>query len=65
LCLVLGTGQYRATKAIVCQPCNEAKGSLSLQRFANRLARARPVRRVYRSPVIVRLERIKSAAISI
>jgi hypothetical protein len=26
-------------RAIVCQPCNEAKGSLSLQRFANRLAR--------------------------
>jgi 5-methylcytosine-specific restriction endonuclease McrA len=26
--------------AIVCQPCNKAKGSLSLQRFANRLARA-------------------------
>src|SRR5690349_11997939 len=24
-------------RAIVCQPCNEAKGSLSLQRFANRL----------------------------
>lgn len=33
---------YRLTadnRAIVCQPCNEAKGSLSLQRFANRLAR--------------------------
>jgi len=27
-------------RAIVCQPCNQAKGSPSLQRFANRLARA-------------------------
>jgi 5-methylcytosine-specific restriction endonuclease McrA len=27
-------------QAIVCAPCNEAKGSLSLQRYANRLARA-------------------------
>jgi 5-methylcytosine-specific restriction endonuclease McrA len=34
---------YRLTDGncvIVCQPCNKAKGSLSLQRFANRLARA-------------------------
>ncbi|WP_147151715.1 HNH endonuclease signature motif containing protein [Reyranella soli] len=34
---------YRLTadnQAIVCAPCNKAKGSLSLQRFANRLARA-------------------------
>jgi 5-methylcytosine-specific restriction endonuclease McrA len=34
---------YRLTadnQAIVCQPCNEAKGSLSLGRFANRLVRA-------------------------
>ena len=33
---------YRLTpdnQAIVCAPCNKAKGSLSLQRFANRLAR--------------------------
>jgi hypothetical protein len=28
------------SRAIVCAPCNKAKGSLSLQRFANRLARA-------------------------
>ncbi|GEP59493.1 HNH endonuclease [Reyranella soli] len=27
-------------QAIVCAPCNKAKGSLSLQRFVNRLARA-------------------------
>lgn len=27
-------------RAIVCAPCNTAKGSLSLGRFANRLARA-------------------------
>jgi 5-methylcytosine-specific restriction endonuclease McrA len=26
-------------RAIVCAPCNTAKGSLSLERFANRLAR--------------------------
>ena len=33
---------YRLTadnRAIICQPCNKAKGSLSLQRFANQLAR--------------------------
>jgi 5-methylcytosine-specific restriction endonuclease McrA len=33
---------YRLTadnRAIVCQLCNKAKGSLSLQRFANRLRR--------------------------
>jgi hypothetical protein len=27
-------------RAIVCHSCNQAKGSMSLQRFANRLARA-------------------------
>jgi hypothetical protein len=28
------------SQALVCAPCNKAKGSLSLQRFANRLAHA-------------------------
>ena len=26
-------------RMVVCQPCNKAKGSLSLERFRNRLAR--------------------------
>ena len=42
-------------RAIVCAPCNKAKGSLSLQRFANRLARAGDPRAAQVEAFILRL----------
>ena len=59
---------YRLTAencAIVCAVCNKAKGSLSLQRFANRLARAGDPRAEYVAAFIIRLERINFAAIGV
>jgi hypothetical protein len=38
--IAMPTNAPTIARAIVCAPCNTAKGSLSLGRFANRLARA-------------------------
>jgi len=42
-------------QTIVCAPCNKAKGSLSLRRFANRLVRCADPRAAYVAAFIERL----------